>query len=226
MRRTTDTSNFPTQLVTINAFSDGEASFSTTAVSSGAVGNVHSKWNFGYQSPNYPPSTRVETNVYPARCDNAVPGRAVGCVVPSYIPLQAFSRSGAYPEFAYHVQEAQRSGLRGSSRSSPLTRTTDQARISANRDIACPQSPLLPRPPGKSCDEYPFASTYEGAASGGEARSFPLCLTADPPGSGPIGFSRCMIDEAQNSGAGGVMGGFYGGQRLLDGDRFAVTITP
>lgn len=223
---TTDSSTFPTQPVTLDTYAQGEAYFTTTVLSPGGMGSLLTKWNFGYQTPGFPPSNRVETNEFPARCDNATPGRSnVGCVVPDYIPIQAFSRSGAYPEFAYHVSQAQASGLRGGSRANPLTRTTDAARVAANAAAACPNSPLLPRPPGRSCDEYPFRSTYEGAASGGTARSFPLCLTADPPGSGPVGFSRCMIDSSQNSGAGGVLGGFYSSNRVIDGDKFAVIIT-
>ncbi|GAA4227774.1 hypothetical protein GCM10022254_16280 [Actinomadura meridiana] len=30
-----------------------------------------------------------------------------------------------------------------------------------SRDVACPKS--IPRPPGQNCDEYPFASTWQGA---------------------------------------------------------------
>ncbi|WP_221354336.1 NucA/NucB deoxyribonuclease domain-containing protein [Streptomyces beigongshangae] len=42
-----------------------------------------------------------------------------------------------------------------------LTRLTDKAKIRQNRNTACPSS--LERPAGKQCDEYPFASTWQGA---------------------------------------------------------------
>ncbi|MEU7854552.1 NucA/NucB deoxyribonuclease domain-containing protein [Nonomuraea sp. NPDC049141] len=69
----------------------------------------------------------------------------------------------------------------------PLTRGSKD---DANRDKACPRS--LPRPPGDldSCDEYPFNSTGEGAAS-------------------EKGVSCRMIDKAQNSKGGTELNLFY-----------------
>ncbi|MFE1444414.1 NucA/NucB deoxyribonuclease domain-containing protein [Streptomyces sp. NPDC058739] len=69
---------------------------------------------------------------------------------------------------------------------------------------ACPED--LPRPPGTSCDEYPFATTWQGAyQSGGR-------------------FSRRMLDDDQNTEAGGALNGFYTYSRVIEGDRFLVWI--
>ncbi|MBB6079473.1 NucA/NucB deoxyribonuclease domain-containing protein [Streptomyces paradoxus] len=85
-----------------------------------------------------------------------------------------------------------------------LTRLTERRKIDQNREKACPSS--LVRPPGKSCDEYPFAGTWQGAKhSGGE-------------------FSCCMINARQNTDAGKELKGFYTYSRVLEGDRFLVRI--
>ncbi|WP_405681859.1 NucA/NucB deoxyribonuclease domain-containing protein [Streptomyces sp. NBC_00057] len=60
---------------------------------------------------------------------------------------------------------------------------------------------------GKSCDEYPFASTKEGGATGV--------------------FSRRMINEKHNSTAGGskYLLKAYKDNRILNGDAFWVAIS-
>ncbi len=97
-----------------------------------------------------------------------------------------------------------------------------------NRRTACPQSFLRP-PDGRSCDEYPFASTHEGAfTGGGTGRTFAGCsVTAYPTGvTGPTGFSVCMIDPSENSSAGATMNGrLYRPYRVLDGDGSWVGIS-
>lgn len=59
----------------------------------------------------------------------------------------------------------------------------------------------------KSCDEYPFASTAEGAANG-DTR-----------------WSARVITAIDNSTAGNRLGTLYGQQAVLDGDSLAVNIT-
>ncbi|WP_436840480.1 NucA/NucB deoxyribonuclease domain-containing protein [Streptomyces flavofungini] len=50
----------------------------------------------------------------------------------------------------------------GQTRHQPVPDSADeQGKRKANQKKACP--PSLPRPPGKSCGEYPFASTWQGA---------------------------------------------------------------
>jgi len=96
-------------------------------------------------------------------------------------------------------------------RYTPLTYAPQ--RESANRAVACPAS--LKPPPGEdakndTCDEYPLASTLEGAASG------------DP-------YSICWVPHSQNSSQGGFFSGFRAQNRLLSnpqdaaaGDQFYV----
>jgi hypothetical protein len=74
----------------------------------------------------------------------------------------------------------------------------------ANTAKACPRS--LPRPEGADCDEYPFKSTYEGAAN-------------NP-------YSIRMINSGQNQAGGSALGAFLGDNRILDHDPYTVLITP
>lgn len=86
----------------------------------------------------------------------------------------------------------------------PLHRTLD---TSANRDVSTPECDRRfgsPRPSGYDCDEYPFASTREGAATGN--------------------FDLRLVLREQNRRAGGFLSDFYIKQRILNGDPFYVYI--
>jgi hypothetical protein len=82
------------------------------------------------------------------------------------LPTVTFFRA-TLPLTADHIADAQARGY-----PSVLSRTTDQRRIDRNRREAC--RGFVPQPPIRvSCDEYPFASTYEGGA-GASIRGVPL----------------------------------------------------
>ncbi|MFU0236950.1 NucA/NucB deoxyribonuclease domain-containing protein [Streptomyces scabiei] len=83
-------------------------------------------------------------------------------------------------------------------------RETPPQKIDKNRGKACPSS--LERPPGRSCDEYPFASTWQGAKYSG----------------GPL--SRRMVNDKQDKGSGRALKGFYAYSRVLEGERYLVWI--
>jgi hypothetical protein len=74
-----------------------------------------------------------------------------------------------------------------------------------NRNTACRKH--LTRPPGKSCDEYPFASAKKGGASGT--------------------YSRRMINEKHHSTAGGSKYLLKADRdhRILNGEAFRVNVT-
>jgi hypothetical protein len=59
-----------------------------------------------------------------------------------------------------------------------------------------------------NCDEYPFKTTYEGAAKG----------NGD--------YSARLIDAADNQAAGTLLGVFYNANRILDMDPFYAETTP
>lgn len=60
------------------------------------------------------------------------------------------------------------------------------------------------------CDEFPFASSYEGAAAPQYEANY------------PYGYSVKYIPGASNSSAGTKLGNWYSFDRILDGDRYYV----
>lgn len=85
-----------------------------------------------------------------------------------------------------------------------LTRLTDRSLIRRNRRVAC--KGVHPKK-GQSCDEYPFASTYEGAA-----------LVA------PDDFAHKAVNTAQNSKVGTYLSIFLLHLRIASKDSYYVDI--
>ncbi|MGK5554737.1 NucA/NucB deoxyribonuclease domain-containing protein [Actinomadura kijaniata] len=151
------------------------------------------------------------------RCDRGATGEStVGCVFPDYWPTfeQQLWRSDpetGVSEAAKHIQDAQNKTVNHWGRQAdgkPLVRTQSDSIRNANRNAACPSS-RPPGPAGTSCDEYPFASTYQGAAYEGKGDN-----------------SVRDINEHHNSNSGNELGMMYGAFRVLDRDHFWVKITP
>jgi hypothetical protein len=158
------------------------------------------------------------------RCDNATGAvglrlARVGCVVPWY-PAAVTYYAATHPTLANHVARAQASGLDGGSLDFPLYRSTDASFTALNRSLACGDAPSIP---GRSCDEYPLASTYNGLATGGTRRTFAGCdINAPLNVSGPGGASACMINASENHSQGGIMSNFYYDYRILNWDPYRV----
>ena len=94
-----------------------------------------------------------------------------------------------------------------------------------NRDNACRKNPRVPSPvpTNTDCDEYPFASSLEGAAAGGVERTFPGCqLPAVAQGGTGPGYSICFINRNDNRGGGVDLRWFYHWNRVLMNDPFHV----
>jgi hypothetical protein len=225
---TRSSSSFPPQPVTPHfTLRHGEAFFNTTATAVGAVGFCATTWDVIYTNAGYPPSSPpVTTSLTETRCDNATGAylqrpRRVGCVVYWYASAALYSRS-TYPSLTSHVSRAQQSGLPGASFAAPLTRTTNQTTINTNRNRACGDAPSIP---GRSCDEYPLATSNQGLAAGGTRRTFDGCNINAPRATGPTGASACMITASQNNAQGGIMSGFNYDWRVLNGDPFRVLIS-
>jgi hypothetical protein len=206
----------------------------TSNISTVTTGNVAYTNDETYVEASYPGASTVDvdaTSISPdIRCDNALPGTiSVGCVLPGFIPTETYSLTGPFPELAAHISQAQTSGLPGAPDTTVLHRLTDEASRTANRDTACPPTSAggYPRPVGDSCDEYPFASTYEGAyMAGGSPRTFPGCsiTLAGPPSTGATGYSVCMIDATQNFSGGSDLNVMYTANRVINFDPFWVQI--
>jgi hypothetical protein len=179
--------------------------------------------------PNILPGTLALKDPPILRCDDLLPGIPyAGCVFTSVAPTYPLSTSGEYPQFARHIADAQGSGLPGAPGGRFLRRMVNPVDQDRNGDTACPRR--YTRPDTKSCDEYPFRSTYEGAATAqprGTARTFDWCdlKPPEPTGvTGPTGYSVCMIDARQNSRGGGQLQRFYNSARVIDHDAFYVEV--
>ncbi|MEU8543146.1 NucA/NucB deoxyribonuclease domain-containing protein [Streptomyces sp. NPDC048717] len=141
------------------------------------------------------------------RCDSVSYLGRPGCVYASWLPTFALSRTDrAIREAAQHVYDAQRRIKGQPGLSTPLHRLTNKSRIGKNRAAVCKKK--YPRPKGRSCDEYPMASTREGGKD--EARGLS---------------SHRMINAKQNSKAGTRLNQFYGNNRIMDGDGFFAKAT-
>jgi hypothetical protein len=200
-------STFPSQPMSQSKEAVGqfflESTIQTLPKGQKGEGQASAAWVF--TKAGLAPSNEIALPTPPVRCDNALPGTSKpGCVMP-YIPEMVYSKIGEYPELAQHIDDAQTienlPGKHGTTRY--LTRLTDQTKIRENRNASCPSS--LPRPLLASCDEYPFASTWQGAATGGS-------------------YSQRMIDAKQNSGGGRALSLFYLYNRIIEKDRFLVWI--
>lgn len=182
-----------------------------------------------FTNPSWLNAARVQFGSPYTRCDDVIGNRAPGCVFDEVPGVIGYSQS-EFPEFTSHISRAQQSGLPGGYGSGTyLTYLTSETDRDRNGNRACPSS--LTRPAGKSCDEYPFRSTHEGAATSPydgqtahQARTFDGCAmpAAELGRTGPAGWSHCFINEGQNSLAGARLGTFYSDERLLEDDRFEV----
>ena len=191
------------------------------------------QFRFSNAEPDVVATSYSKVTVDDVRCDKTMrnsQGYKQGCVFPVYVG--GVDYRGPYggadiPQAVGHIQAAAGAGLPGTSLSRPLHRIASVDDRNANRAIACPRTASIANPrkvPGRSCDEYPFASTREGAASGGPGRTFnPNCHVPDLQSSGSsTGYSVCMIDASQNNLGGSKLGVFYGQGRYIDGDAFFV----
>ncbi|WP_145735788.1 NucA/NucB deoxyribonuclease domain-containing protein [Saccharopolyspora dendranthemae] len=169
----------------------------------GSISAATTSWTIRYTQMGSAPSEPAVYASEPVRCDTATPNAAAGCVLSRFTPTLTYThaRNG---ELAAHVADAQASGLPGSPLHSPLTRQTDPELITKNRAVACPSS--RPRPPGDECDEYPFASTNQGAFLG-------------------EGYSRRMILKEDNRQGGTELAVFYLDNRVINFDPFNVEVT-
>ena len=212
-----DSAIFNPKILSVGTIAGGEAyqTFTGTAMSFGT-----GSWTLKFVPPTVPTGSSAVVRALPIRCD-AIVGKA-GCVFPDYVPLLKYS-AATHPEFVRHVNDAQASGLPG--KTVPLHRMTNATLNTKNRTTSCPQASWLPRPTGLDCDEYPFASTYEGAfLGGGTARTHSWCKVTlqSAPSTGSAGYSICMINLNQNRSAGALSLTFFNAERVRDGDAFYV----
>jgi hypothetical protein len=145
----------------------------------------------------------------PARCDTGVAFKGTkGCVFDDAAGLYTIHLHGSAGAVAAHVQVAQRTKPRHFGwlgHGTALTRATPGSVAARNRRVACPRR-KYPNP--DTCDEYPFAATYQGAAF------FPASNSTAP------------VSASENSAEGAFRVAMYRTERLFDHDRYWVLVVP
>ena len=139
------------------------------------------------------------------RCDKIIPSWPGGCVFPQYTPIMTSMLQ--LPHIAANIRRIQnRGGHYGRiGDGHPLHRITNPRQITANRNFSCPRR--LHRPSGKSCDEYPFASTKEGGNG----------VPANSRGSE-------MVPTVEQNNQRDLIREFYYSNRVLNEDAFWVSV--
>ncbi|MFG2276068.1 hypothetical protein ACGFNY_40700 [Streptomyces chartreusis] len=183
------------------------------------------------------------------RCDNKIslPNNG-GCVVPWYTPTLRLPRS-QYGSSADMIEWAQHNlsghwGLRGTGQ--PLRRLKGDSQQAGNRNIICGSTKFTkdPNVQDDSCDEFPFAGTYESGALNGVTHGNDCAqvtavragttgdLALDWPTVTTVGTvtgnEKCVrghIPKSLNTDLGGTYGGFVVSMRLADNDPFWLSIT-
>lgn len=137
------------------------------------------------------------------RCDSTWGNRTNACAIPWYEPtMDRYSLSSTnHGQVAQHISNSMNStanhwGWEGIGL--PLSMTRDEALKRANNTAACGR---VLTPPLHSCDEYPFASTYQGASRNKD-------------------YTTAIVLATQNSSAGSTLGNWYADMRMIEGDEF------
>ncbi|TXL83297.1 hypothetical protein EW053_37370, partial [Streptomyces sp. IB2014 016-6] len=174
--------------------------------------------------------------MFPPRWDKAsyLNSFGTGAAVFSMITPMLYSKAADAPEraVALHIEKAFKTpgltqppsstkNVPGQTTAAPLTRLyQDRKRRDDNRAQAVNACRRHFGPDytagGKDCDEYPFATTYEGAAG-----------SLYDPEQLPNNYSVMALDSTQNQAAGTLLGQFLTKARLIDGpdDGFLVADT-
>lgn len=200
----------------------------SAGTTSDLIAYAHLNWHFAIVGGENGPET-VDGPDSQFRCDSATyivdTNAGEGCVFP-WVTETAHFHVSATPESANHILLAQfhpdqtvppvaNKSIPGAPGTLPLHRTAVQSDIDAHRATAVAAChTYFPGydTAGKDCDEYPFASTLEGASDTNPNYS------VDP------------IDPSDNRAAGGVLGAFYTYRRILGAnlvnDPFYVQVDP
>jgi hypothetical protein len=152
-----------------------------------------------------PPFTFLDLG--PARCDtDKAAAKTSGCAFSDVAASYTLHLKGTAGAVAAHIKTAQQTKPRHFGwfgHGSPLTRATASSVAKNNRAVACPKK-KYPNP--ATCDEYPFAATYQGAAF------YPKSNSSAP------------VSAKANSAEGGFRTGMYRAQRVIEKDPYYVYI--
>ena len=177
------------------------------AIGSGKMHSTRTSYELDYTPPPGWTSlgpTRWKTPLY-YRCDDKFKNRGAGCVFPRFSPT--LTSMTTLPHVARNIHLAQQGpghyGRPGSKH--PLHYLADKAKQDANRNAVCGPRVVGKPPKGQSCDEYPFATTYEGGTAVSKANR-----------------RVAWVPKEEQDKQGGLLSAFYGANRILDRDAFWV----
>jgi Deoxyribonuclease NucA/NucB len=165
------------------------------------VDSTKSTYTLTASGPGAPGVGVTQSQTY--RCDTEI-GITGGCVNPGYWPI--LTTMVNLPTIVQNIRNVQSTGPHHYGRMNggfPLTRSDSSQ--TANNNAACP--PAGAQPPNTSCDEYPFATTAQGAA------------TSQKPDWGSV-----WAPNSEQSSQGGFISSFYQSNRVLNGDAFWVQV--
>ncbi|GAB3255915.1 hypothetical protein GCM10027456_32780 [Kineosporia babensis] len=225
--------------LTLNQSASGTVRYSTT-LTTGLSDETTTKYSlFVTQTGTIPIDPSADfTNPRVIRCDNIVSNNP-GCVYPSITPRMTLSVA-TYGGAAMTYFWAQEVLIDGWGKDQPLRRLADTSIQDSNRYNTCENGvyvkDLVNVGANDSCDEFPFAATYEATGRTAVSCAEILPLKEDDGTWGiywylskvPTGNERCVIghvDSGSNSLAGTALSNFTQGQRLLDLDKYYLDIT-
>lgn len=234
-----------TELLAEGESASGAVTFQATP-GAGNVSYVTTSYNLTVLQPGTTPinASSTWTNPQAVRCDTLFPyatQTSTGCVIAAVRPqitlsLATYGAAAALYGFAEQdwIDEWGTNG-------SPLQRQPNPAIQTANRTNTCGTGASRPFVindsvvPDDSCDEYPFAATYQGGKDGGLcADVFPLLengtwmLYEDPNAPAVTYNEPCLrghVPSSENSLVGPALGNFAKSQRVIDGDNYNVVVT-
>ncbi len=178
------------------------------AVGAGHVHTDSSKYQWLFIKPGFSAGNIMNRTLLDYRCDDAFKGVSPGCVFPEFIPVMTSMRK--LPAIRANIRRIQNKGPGHYGRigsKHPLHHITDVKEQRRKRNQACNKRVTGPTPKGKSCDEYPFASTEEGG-------------TALPKDDHGFAFVPVKEQDSQR----GLITAFYNADRVLNGDAFWVSV--
>jgi len=234
-----------TELLTEGESASGNVTFQG-APAAGTVSNITTSYDLTVLQPGTIPINENTTwsNPQQVRCDATFPfgvNTSTGCVIAAVraqltLSLATYGAAAALYGFAEQDWIDQ-----WGSASNPLQRQPDPAVQQINRTNTCGTGAARPwvdddvTVPTDSCDEYPFAATYQGGTNGGLcADVYPLLVNGtwqlfEDPNAPAVTFDEpCLrghVPQAQNSAAGGELGRLATGQRVIDSEKYTVVVT-
>lgn len=228
----------------VKLLSRGQSATGTVAHSETLAKGAQDSFRLRYSAfitvPNAIPAqpTASWDGVVNLRCDNIV-GNTAGCVYPGAQPDLQLSVA-TYKAAAMTYLWAQTYLPDAWGDGTPLRRLADESAANANRNRTCEDGTFirLPNPPvpDDSCDEFPFAATHEGGTVGSLCADIAVIpedgtwqVYEANPNKPVTGTEKCVrghVTLLDNTNAGGELGRFTPRVRLLDLDKYTLTIVP